>query len=181
LSVRGCEYELVNAFIRPATVSDRFFHQEMTRQAFYSDPNEPMPSLEEAMQDPGFRQYFEGWGREGDIALVATDPRTGQTLGMAWSRKYPAEKPSYGFVGPDVPEVSIAVTEDARGADVGTKLMERLLEANRQAGFKDVSLGVEGNNPAVRLYERLGFKQVRAEGDVRVMKLALGLSARAVT
>jgi ribosomal protein S18 acetylase RimI-like enzyme len=181
LSLPICEYLLVKAFVRPSTVADRAFHQAMTFEAYFSARKAEKPPFGQATHDPKVRQYFERWGRSGDTAVVAADPLTGQRLGMAWSRLYAAKNPTAGFIDPEVPEVSIALIEDARGRKLGTQLMESLLEANRQAGFKKVSLAVEENNPAKRLYERLGFTQVRAEGPLQVMKLTLGLSARSLT
>jgi ribosomal protein S18 acetylase RimI-like enzyme len=66
----------------------------------------------------------------------------------------------YGFVATDVPELSIGVTADERGRGVGTALLEELLAQARATGHPAVSLSVETDNPAVRLYERLGFVRV---------------------
>jgi ribosomal protein S18 acetylase RimI-like enzyme len=62
-------------------------------------------------------------------------------------------------------DIALLATERNRG--VGTALMQALLERATQQG-KFVSLHVEEHNPAKRLYERLGFRDV---ADVSFYKL----------
>jgi len=130
------------------------------------------------MQDPDVRRYFEDWGRKGDISVVASEGIT--ELGMAWSRLYPAEQRSYGFVAADVPEISIAVRRSVRGFGIGTRLLESLLEANHRAGFKRVSLAMRDGNPAIELYQRLGFQPVRSQDGIHTMTRAVSLSVPAL-
>jgi ribosomal protein S18 acetylase RimI-like enzyme len=179
LSFQVWESEGVNIRIRPATVADTAFHRLMTYEAYYSNPNEPKPSFETAMQDPDVTQYVDGWGRAGDTALVATD-FTGKPVGMAWARRYPQEKPSFGYVAPDVPEISIAVTDGVRGQGVGTRLLGALIRNLREAGVNRVSLAVENENPAINLYRRLGFETVSARDGAQIMVLGLGVNGPGV-
>lgn len=53
--------------------------------------------------------------------------------------------------------VDIALTPNSRGQGLGTYFFEQLFE-QAKAEKKSVSIHVEHNNPARRLYERLGFK-----------------------
>ena len=55
--------------------------------------------------------------------------------------------------------IDIALIPEHRGAGIGTKLLKELQEEARAAG-KKLSIYVERFNPARRLYDRLGFKQV---------------------
>ena len=50
-----------------------------------------------------------------------------------------------------------------RGTGIGTQLLRELQEEARSAG-KTLSIHVERFNPALRLYERLGFKLVEDKG-----------------
>jgi ribosomal protein S18 acetylase RimI-like enzyme len=65
--------------------------------------------------------------------------------------------------------VDITITPDARGSGVGTMLLHEVLERGRQAG-KPVTIHVESYNPALRLYERLGFVKVDTNGVYYLMK-----------
>jgi len=58
--------------------------------------------------------------------------------------------------------ISIAILSFARGMGVATSLMERSMEALRKYGATEVYLEVRiSNEPAVRLYRKLGFKPLR--------------------
>ena len=59
--------------------------------------------------------------------------------------------------------VDIALLPEHRGAGVGTKLLENLL-AEADEGGKSVTIHVERMNPALRLYDRLGFSVAEDKG-----------------
>jgi len=59
--------------------------------------------------------------------------------------------------------IDIALLADARGGGVGTALLEDLLEAAAAKG-KRLTIHVEQQNPAMRLYRRLGFEKVAEHG-----------------
>lgn len=65
--------------------------------------------------------------------------------------------------------VDIAILAAARGAGVGTMLMQEILEEGRQAK-KPVTIHVEVFNPAQNLYQRLGFQQVDSSGAYHLMR-----------
>ncbi|MFW5643110.1 MAG: GNAT family N-acetyltransferase [Alkalispirochaeta sp.] len=122
------------------------------------------------VQSPPFLRTFENWGRPGDLGTVAllsgrdSDDIDGSSriIGAAWLRLYTPEAPTYGFVSPDVPTLVIAVEPIFRGNGVGTELLTHLIANARRAGFPAISLSVDPGNPAVRLYRRLGFRDITA-------------------
>ena len=59
--------------------------------------------------------------------------------------------------------VDIALLPEHRGNGIGTWLLEELL-AEGDAGGKSVTIHVERMNPALRLYERLGFSVAEDKG-----------------
>ncbi len=59
--------------------------------------------------------------------------------------------------------MDIAVVAEHRRAGVGTSLLRELLDEGVRQG-KRVSIHVEQHNPAIRLYERLGFVPVAEVG-----------------
>jgi ribosomal protein S18 acetylase RimI-like enzyme len=72
----------------------------------------------------------------------------------------PASDPGYGFVRADVPEVTVALMPPYRGQGIGTALLRQLLADAGAAGYPALSLSVQAQNPARRLYERLRFVRV---------------------
>ncbi len=110
-------------------------------------------------------RYVAGWGRPGDLGVVAIDEQD-SPVGAAWYRLFPEEKPGYGFVDSTVPELSIAVRADKRAQGTGTQLLQALIESAAMGEHTMLSLSVSCDNPAVRLYERLGFSIVgQADGS----------------
>lgn len=110
-----------------------------------------------ALTLPSVRKYVQDWGRDGDAGVIAVDPG-GHPLGAAWYRRFTREDRSYGFVAPDVPEVTIGVAPSRRAQGVGTILLATLVATAHRHGHRAVSLSVDRENPARRLYERQGFR-----------------------
>jgi GNAT superfamily N-acetyltransferase len=138
--------------------ADPAFLAEMLYEAvnWRDDGAEERPPLDELLSNPEIRRYVEDWGRKGDVAIVALD-RLEEPVGAAWYRTYSADEPGYGFAGPDVPELAIAVYPECRGQRVGSLLLGTLLSRARSDGHSAISLSVASGNPARRLYERHGF------------------------
>ena len=65
--------------------------------------------------------------------------------------------------------MDIALVPEHRGSGIGTKLLRELQEEARDAG-KTLTIHVERFNPALRLYERLGFKMVEDKGVYLLME-----------
>jgi ribosomal protein S18 acetylase RimI-like enzyme len=143
--------------IREATPTDLAFLWEMLWQAAAVDEGMRGFGKEGALARPENQKYLAGWGHPGDAGVIAIS-ESGDPLGGAWYRLFEAHAPGYGFVAPDVPELSIGVSEKARGHGVGSALLEALVSLARQQGFRRISLSVDRQNPAVRLYERQGFR-----------------------
>ncbi len=142
--------------IRPATAGDLDFLREMLYEAAYWRLDGPRPSLAQGLARPDLVCLLAGWGREGDLALVAETKTVGRA-GAAWLRFWTAEQHSYGFLDVQTPERGIGVLRQARGKGIGTALLASLLDEARRRGIRRVSLSVEKHNPAARLYRRVGF------------------------
>src|SRR5215212_9764461 len=107
-------------------------------------------------------KYVDGFGRHGDAGVVAVV--AGQDVGAAWYRLLPADDRGYGFVAADIPEITLGVASQARGQGIGTALMRRLLDRAVADRIRALSLSVEPDNAAMRLYRALGFEPVGGSG-----------------
>lgn len=65
--------------------------------------------------------------------------------------------------------MDIALLAEHRGKGIGGKIMKDILAEAAEAG-KSVTIHVEANNPAMRLYHRLGFEKVEDQGVYHLMK-----------
>ena len=115
------------------------------------------------LDHPEAARYHRDWGRPGDLGVIAEE--AGEVIGMAYCRLFTDEDHGYGYLDPDTPEVALAVREGQRGRGIGGELLTRLGAAARAEGRARLSLSVERDNPARRLYERLGYRTVSIEGN----------------
>jgi len=67
--------------------------------------------------------------------------------------------------------IDIALLPEYRGRGIGTELLRALLDEAAEA-WKRLSIHVELNNPARRLYDRLGFTPIEERGLYLLMEAA---------
>lgn len=146
--------------IRDARADDLPFLWEMLYEAAAVNPGVRAMGKERALALPAHRKYLEGWGRAGDQGVVAVD-LAGRPLGAAWYRLFSEDAKGYGFVAAEIPELSVAVASGLRGKGIGATLIANLMERARAQGYRALSLSVDRSNPALSLYQRLGFKDAR--------------------
>src|SRR4051794_18512135 len=108
--------------VRAACTDDLPFLWEMLFEAAAVSASVRALGKEQALLLPALRKYLEGWGRAGDQAVVAFN-RDEHRIGAAWARLFSAEEAGYGFVAPEVPELSVAVVSSMRGQGVGSALL----------------------------------------------------------
>ncbi len=65
--------------------------------------------------------------------------------------------------------IDIALLPELRRRGIGGRLMDQVLAEGREAGLP-VQIHVEHNNPAMRLYDRLGFERVEEQGVYWLMR-----------
>src|SRR5262245_8876567 len=141
--------------IRAVTQEDVPFLWDMLFYAAYME-EDGATSSETAKSNPFLAQYVLDWGRRGDLGFVAIEPSTQRRVGAAWVRLLIEDKGSASYYDDETPELSIAVLPEVIGQGIGTTLMQQLLAAAEWQP-PAVILTVRANNPAARLYKRLGF------------------------
>jgi ribosomal protein S18 acetylase RimI-like enzyme len=126
------------------------------------------------LSTPDLAHYIVGWPRDGDRGAIAE--AAGVPVGAAWLRLMPPEDPGYGYVAPEIPELSIGVVPAWRGYGVGRQLLRAVTAQARAAGATRISLSVERANWAKALYEAEGFRVLSSTADTDTM--IMDLSAR---
>lgn len=125
----------------PRDTCVRFFHETMKPY------NDEVPDVERALD----YALVPGKGQGGFVMLAHLDEELVGALCML-------DTGMSGYI-PENILLFVSVSPDARGKGIGGKLIEHCLD--QVDG--DVKLHVEYDNPAKRLYERLGFTTKYAE------------------
>ncbi len=147
---------------------------ELLKEALYIsvvwDEDEPS-TFEQVVGHPELAQYWENWGRPGDLGVVAESE--GEYLGAAFGRLFTEDRPSYGFVDEQTPEVGIGIIAGERGKGLGRQMMLALEGLYREYGYSQLSLSVNFTNPARHLYQSLGYSEVGQDENSAQMVKAL--------
>ncbi len=141
--------------LRPATPEDR----ELLYRVYASTRAEelaPVPWPAEA-KAAFLRQQFDAQDSWWRANYAGATFEVVVVEGVDAGRLYLWEGPS------EVCVVDVALLPDARGRGVGTKLLGDVKERAARSG-KAVTIHVERMNPALALYERLGFRLVEDRG-----------------
>lgn len=135
--------------LRAATPSDQDFVVEMARHACVIE-DRPLP-------DPDDDEVREMLPAAGAVAIIAED-RQGAPVGAVWVY-YSSPPLRVDAAGAPMPELCIAVAPQHRGAGLGAALLDALFAELAQS-FATMCTNVHVRNPARRLYERKGFREV---------------------
>ena len=114
-----------------------------------------LPELQEYIVDFGTRKH--------DKALAAEIQ--GQIVGAVWGRIMN----DYGHIDDDTPSLAMSVYQDYRGLGIGTALLKALLSTLKSQGCPKVSLSVQKENYAVKMYRTAGFHVVSETEEEYVM------------
>lgn len=141
--------------LRPVTAGDRSL-----LEAVYASTRETELALvpwDDATKRAFFAQQFAAQDRH------YREHYPGATLDVIEAGGEPAGRLYVHWGAAEIRIMDIALLPPFRGRGIGTRLLRELLVSGRDSG-RSVSVHVERENPARRLYERLGFRPVGEHG-----------------
>ncbi|OIR44521.1 GNAT family N-acetyltransferase [Corynebacterium sp. NML120713] len=157
--------------LRQATESDRMYLQRLNFLAdVFGDETAPVGHEERL----GVTDYVDHWDPERDGGIIACDEfRT--PAGGVWLRYWDTPDAGHANLGPDVPELAIAVERRFAGHRLGAKLLRAVIELAAQQGAPRVALWVDPDNERARhRYEQFGFTAVADVANVMVFDCNVG-------
>ncbi|MBO7702172.1 MAG: GNAT family N-acetyltransferase [Eggerthellaceae bacterium] len=159
--------------IRPLRSDERHLLEDFLYEAIYVPEGfEGTVPRSIIHDDPKCRAAFECFGDlPDDRALVAEVD--GRVVGACWVRT----TDEYGHIDDETPSFSISLYAQYRGQGIGGALMRQMLDELREAGYARASLSVQKENPALRLYERLGFRIIGDGEDETEWMMVIDLAA----
>ena len=127
-------------------------------------PEGVTPPPKSIIEQPELKLYYEDFGSgEADYCLTAED--NGRIIGAVWSRIMN----DYGHVDDSTPSLAISLYKEYRGQGTGTELLREMLELLKEKGYEKVSLAVQKENYAVRMYRNAGFTVVDENTEEYIM------------
>ncbi len=147
----------MSLFYRSVIASDTLTLWEMLTYAARM-PDDLAVNIAAAQADPFLKKYVEGWGKAGDLGVLAVDG-SGETVGAGWVRLLEHNFHARNHAAENIPELVLGVRPALRGEGIGTALMQALIAACH-GHYPAIVLSVRQVNPALHLYERLGFVTV---------------------
>ncbi|MGH9277498.1 MAG: GNAT family N-acetyltransferase [Acidimicrobiales bacterium] len=141
--------------LRPAGPADESFllrvyagtrEEELAQLAWAREQKDAFIRMQFAAREHHYRQHYAD--ATFDVVTV-----NGVPVGLLYVARWAAE----------IRIVDVAIVAEHRGRGVGTALLENLIAEAGAAG-KPLTIHVERFNPALRLYERLGFSVIADEG-----------------
>ncbi len=148
----------MNTIIREIRPEEHNLLWEFLYQAIYL-PVGVDPPPRSVIDLPELQIYIADFGTQpGDHCLVAEVGE--KVVGAAWCRIME----DYGHIDNDTPSLAISLLPEYRGQGTGTQLLNGLLLLLRENGYHRASLSVQKENPALHLYQRVGF-QIATTGE----------------
>ncbi|WP_367181879.1 GNAT family N-acetyltransferase [Fusobacterium sp.] len=136
-------------------------------KAIFIPENEIAPPRE-VTKFPELQVYIKDFGKfKDDIALVVEIDK--KIIGMIWSRIMN----DYGHIDEETPSLAMSITKEFQNKKIGTILLGKMLEKLKEKNYKKVSLSVQKNNYAVKLYKKAGFIPYKETEEEFIMLLKL--------
>jgi ribosomal protein S18 acetylase RimI-like enzyme len=131
-------------------------------------PSGMQPPSRDILADPQLQVYVQDFGKQtGDFGLFAEVE--GVIAGAVWARIME----DYGHIDNETPSLAIALYKEYRGKGVGTALLQAMLKLLQEQGYEQVSLAVQKENYAVKLYTACGFRVYRESEEEYIMVRSL--------
>jgi GNAT superfamily N-acetyltransferase len=147
--------------VRPATDADYDFMRGLYAST-RAEEMEHFPfdeAQKRAFLDQQFAAQFEHYGIHYPTCERNIIEKDGQPIGRLWIDEWRDQ----------IRLVDIALMPEWRGGGVGSRLLHEVLDRGAASG-KPVTIHVEAYNPALRLYQRLGFENVDTNGVYFLMR-----------
>ena len=150
--MREGEYPLLETFLYEAI--------------FIPEGTEPPSRM--ILEQPELQLYIKNFGMEkDDKAFVAEINK--KIVGAVWVRIMN----DYGHIDDNTPTFAISLLKEYRGLGIGKTLMQTMLNELKKCDYKQVSLAVQKENFALKLYKNLGFEVFDENEEEYIMILHL--------
>ena len=118
----------------------------------------------EIILKPELKIYYEDfYNKKDDYCLICED--NNKIIGAVWTRIMN----DYGHIDDDTPSLAISLYKEYRGKGIGTKLILSMFNLLKDNGYNKISLSVQKDNYAKKLYLNVGFKIIKETKEEYIM------------
>ena len=157
---------------RRAQEADRTYLQRLNYLTeVFGDEAAPMHPHQREGIVAGVDEYVYGWDPDTDGGIIATDDFHTPAGGL-WFRYWSTPDAGHANLGPDIPELAIAIEGRYAGQRLGALLLEQAVLLGEEQGAERLALWVDPDNPRARhRYEQFGFDDVNGMENVMALDL----------
>ncbi len=149
--------------IREIKKSEYIFLKNFLYEAIFI-PEGITPPPKNIVDIPELQIYISNFGKSlHDVALVAESNK--RLVGAVWCRIMK----DYGNIDDETPSLAIGIYKEYRKLGIGTEMMKKMINILKEKKYEKVSLSVQKNNYAVKLYKKLGFKIFKETEEEYIM------------
>lgn len=153
----------MNYKIRPIKEDEYNLLSDFLYEAIYI-PEGVEPPPKEVIELPELQEYIKNFGKsKHDIAFVAEVNK--KVIGAVWVRIMN----DYGHIDNNTPSLAMSVYKEFRKLGIGSALLNALLVDLKLKGYSKVSLSVQKENYAVKMYKSAGFKIIDENDEEYIM------------
>lgn len=160
----------MNYIIRALKQSEIYILSDFLYEAIFQKDNTSLLP-KEIINKPELNIFIEDFGKPDDYCLVAEVDN--KIIGAVWSRILSGEIKGYGNIDSTTPELAISIYKNYRNKGIGTDLMKCILKLLKEKGYNRVSLSVQKDNYAVKMYKAVGFKTFKETEEEYIMVCSL--------
>ena len=153
----------MNYIIREIRKNEYKLLDEFLYEAIFIPKGVEKPS-KEIIKNEELQVYVKDFGNsKNDNCLVVECDN--KIVGACWTRIMN----DYGHIDNQTPSLAISLYEDYRGQKIGTNLMIKMIELLKQKGYKQLSLAVQKENYAFKMYKKVGFEIIKENSEEYIM------------
>ena len=135
---------------------------------FISEGVNPPPRS--IIRNEDLQVYVRDFGLFSDDKCLVAEIE-GKIVGAVWSRIMK----DYGHIDDDTPSLAMSLYKECRNQGIGTELLRQMLQLLRREGYEKVSLSVQKENYATKMYLKAGFMVVKETLEEYIMVCYLNI------
>ncbi len=108
--------------------------------------------------------YVRDFGMSPDDKCLVAEVG-GKIVGAVWSRIMN----DYGHIAENTPSIAISLYKDYRNEGIGSELLRKMLLRLKRDGYENVSMSVQKENYATKMYLKAGFTIVKENAEEYIM------------